>query len=222
VRSSLRSMPGMRSISIARQRLVFSGSTTYWERRYDLGGTSGAGSYGDLARYKAEFLNSFTRERGISTVTEFGCGDGNQLSLAEYPAYIGLDISRTAIRLCKERFAPDITKSFFLYDSSCHIDRTGIFTADMAISLDVVYHLVEDSVFEEYMTHLFEASRKYVVVYATNDELVGTAPHVRHRKFSSWVELNCPRWRLTDEFCGPPVGGGQADFFVYERLLNYP
>ena len=88
---------------------------------------------------------------------EFGCGDGHQLSLAEYPGYIGLDVSRSAIGLCQRRFTGDRTKSFFLYDGACFTDRSSLFTADLAISLDVIFHLIEDAVFDTYMTHLFAA-----------------------------------------------------------------
>lgn len=60
-------------------------STDYWESRYATGGTSGPGSSGKLAEFKAEVLNSFVRRDNVLSVIEFGCGDGNQLSLASYP-----------------------------------------------------------------------------------------------------------------------------------------
>jgi hypothetical protein len=145
-------MPGARSLAIARQRLAFNSSADYWERNYRLGQTSGPGSYGALARGKADFLNDFVRTRELQTVTEFGCGDGYQLSLSEYPTYIGLDVSRSAINLCRKRFADDMTKSFFLYDGGCYVDHARIFSAELAISLDVIFHLVEDNVFEKYLT----------------------------------------------------------------------
>ena len=157
VKDLVRPLPGVRRLSLLRQRLSFGGSAPFWDRNYARGGTSGAGSYGTLGTAKAEFLNAFVREHGVRSVTEFGCGDGHQLSLADYPRYIGLDVSRAAIALCKRRFADDPTKSFFLYDGSCFVDRAGLFTSDLAISLDVIYHLVEDPVFETYMTHLFAA-----------------------------------------------------------------
>ena len=62
-------------------------------------------------------------------MVEFGCGDGNQLSLAQYPRYVGLDVSRTAIGLCQRRFAKDPAKSRFLYDGPCFADRAGLFAA---------------------------------------------------------------------------------------------
>ena len=217
IKDIVRPIPGVRQLSMLRQRLDFNGSAGYWERRYARGGTSGPGSYGDLARGKAEFLNELVRSKGIQSVIEFGCGDGNQLSLAKYPSYVGLDVSRTAIKLCLHKFADDPDKSFFLYDNACFLDHAGLFKADLALSLDVVYHLVEDPVFDEYMANLFDAANRYVVVYATNEIIRGTAPHVRRRCFSSWVDNNRSQWRLREVADGPAIGPERADFFVYER-----
>jgi hypothetical protein len=45
------------------------------------------GSYGKFAAFKAEVLNAFVQEMRVDTVIEFGCGDGNQLTLARYPLF---------------------------------------------------------------------------------------------------------------------------------------
>jgi hypothetical protein len=217
VKDIIRPVPGVRQLSLLRQRLNFNGSSDFWESTYAQGGTSGPGSYGVLAHGKAEFINSFVRSNNVQSVIEFGCGDGNQLSLAKYPSYVGLDVSRSAIGLCKSRFANDLHKSFFIYDGNCFADHRGLFTADLALSLDVVYHLTEDSVFELYMTHLFAASNQYVIIYSTNAIIKQDAPHVRHRHFSSWIDSNCPQWLLKGRADGPASGPRRADFFVYER-----
>jgi cyclopropane fatty-acyl-phospholipid synthase-like methyltransferase len=222
IKDLVRPVPGVRRLSLLRQRLRFTDSVSYWEANYTRGGTSGAGSYGSLATAKAEFLNAFVREKSLESVTEFGCGDGNQLSLAEYSRYVGLDVSPTAIGMCKDRFADDPTKSFYLYDSASFVDRANLFAADLAISLDVIYHLVEDPVYQAYIHHLFTAGQRYVVVYSTNVDMRSAATHVRHRRFTSWVEENCPQWRLADVTLGPNKGPGRADFFVYEHLAYSP
>jgi hypothetical protein len=217
IREVVRPLPGARRISLLRQRLAYGDSASFWERNYAQGATSGSGSYGALAEGKREFLNALVRERGVHSVIEFGCGDGNQLSLADYPHYVGLDVSRSAIGLCQRRFADDRAKSFFLYDGTCFTDRGGVFAADLALSLDVVHHLTEDTVFETYLTHLFAAGQRLVVIYSTNMETGGTAPHVRHRHFTPWIEANCPGWALTSVTRGPSSERARADFFVYER-----
>jgi SAM-dependent methyltransferase len=217
VKNLVRPLPGARRVSLLRQRLAYTDSTRFWERNYAQGETSGSGSYGTLAEGKGRFLNDLVRRRAVRGVIEFGCGDGNQLSLAEYPSYVGLDVSRTAIGLCQRRFADDPGKSFFIYDGACFTDRAGLFTADLALSLDVIYHLTEDAVFQTYLKHLFAAGERLVVVYSTNMEISGTAPHVRHRHFTPWVEANCPGWALTGVTRGPSTEPARADFFVYER-----
>ncbi len=218
VKDFIRPIPGARQVSLIRQRLAFTGSARYWDQHYSRGGTSGDGSYGALAAAKAKFLNEFVADNRVSSVIEFGCGDGHQLSLADYPRYIGLDVSRRAVEICQQRFADDWSKSFFLYDGPCFVDHAGLFRSDLAISLDVIYHLVERDVFQLYTEHLFAAAERYVVIYATNREIPGTAPHVRHRHFSPWVEENFPDWRLAEVIPGANPGLGCADFFVYEHV----
>ena len=203
----------------AAARDSFPGSAAYWEERYETGGTSGAGSYGRLAEFKAEVLNAFVAVRGVQSVIEFGCGDGNQLALARYPGYLGFDVSPTAVGKCRERFRNDSAKSFRLAG-----DYRGEL-ADLTLSLDVVYHLVEDAVFEEYMERLFGASRRYVIVYASDseDSLDAGITHVRHRKFTAWVENNMPGWKLIDHipnkypYQGDYTTGSFSEFFVYEK-----
>ncbi len=198
---------------------AFDGSRDYWERRYAAGGNSGAGSYDKLAEFKAEVLNEFVSDSGIRRVIEFGCGDGNQLALATYPEYLGFDVSETAIEQCRQRFADDKTRAFGLMQ-----DYAGE-TADLALSLDVIYHLVEDSVYEDYMRVLFAAAERYVIVYSSDSDENSRlqSPHVRHRRFSAWVDRDCPGWRLLRRVPNryPQKGllgpGSFADFYIYER-----
>src|SRR5665647_80330 len=137
-----------RSLVRKSRNRLFPGSTAYWEQRYRKNGNSGNGSYGKNAAYKATVLNQFVAENNISTVIEWGCGDGNQLKHFQFPSCIGLDVSPTAIQKCKDIFKDDPAKSFFLYDDKTFATNSGTFKASLSLSLDVVYHLVEDEVFE--------------------------------------------------------------------------
>lgn len=213
------------SVLTSIRRTLFRDSFNYWESRYARSGTSGTGSYGDIARFKADVLNTFVREHKISSVIEFGCGDGNQLALAHYPAYTGLDISRSAMRLCKERFARDHTKSFFLYDPECFVDSHSALRAELAISLDVIYHVVEDRIFHLYLTQLFAASSRYIIIFSsdTDENPRYLAPHVKHRNFSSVVRQTMPEWSLLTRipnklaYQGDELTRLAADFYIYER-----
>ena len=158
-------------------------SSDYWENRYTENGNSGPGSYGDLADFKAKVLNDFVELNNIEKVIELGCGDGNQLSKSDYPSYIGLDISNKAINHCRKIFGRDNTKTFYNYSQS----NQTVFKGDLLLSLDVIFHLVEEEVFVDYMNKLFDFSTRYVIIYSSNfDEHITS--HVLCRKFTDWVE----------------------------------
>lgn len=193
-------------------------SRNYWERRYRDGGNSGAGSYHHLANFKADVLNSFVAENDIKSVIEFGCGDGNQLRLAKYPGYLGLDVSETALHLCRDIFSADQSKCF-VAASNYRGER-----AQLGLSLDVIFHLVEDEVFEHYMRRLFDAAERFVIVYSSNTDDANTsarADHVRHRRFVDWIDVNAPEWKLVQvvpnryPFDGNHEQTSFADFFIF-------
>lgn len=209
-----------RALGIYR-KATFPGSSTYWKDRYAEGGNSGRGSYGAFAEFKAEVINGLIRELGIGSTIEFGCGDGAQLAQGAYGRYIGLDVSPEAIRACARRFAGDTTKSFFLYDPTCFIDHHGLFRAELALSLDVIYHLTEDAVFEAYMRHLFASGSRYVVIYSNDSAEYSPAPHIKYRRFSDWIGVHAAEWvlwrRIPNRFphTGDDRTGSPSDFFVY-------
>lgn len=198
----------------------FSNSGEYWEERYRKGGNSGAGSYSNLAEFKAEVINDFISKHPIHSVMEFGSGDGNQIHYFRMPSYTGYDISPTAVRNCRKLYKEDPSKQFRL------MEDYGGEKADLTLSLDVIYHLVEDEIYERYMHRLFGASGKWVIIYSSDSddhENNGMVKHVRHRKFTNWVAENAPGFALilTIPNKYPFDGNGErssyADFFIFER-----
>ena len=198
----------------------FEGSKSYWIERYNEGGDSGCGSYNKFADFKAEIINDFILENNIRNVIEYGCGDGNQLKLADYPSYIGFDVSPKALSLCERLFQHDNTKNFKLmhdYDNE---------TADLTVSLDVVFHLVEDDTFTDYMNRLFDSSDKFVIIYSSNTKKnhIWQSAHVRHRCFSDWIKDNKPNWKLIKHipnrypYENDNKAGSMAEFFIYEKV----
>ena len=215
-------LPLIKELRSVGRRLAFQGSASYWEQRYHQGGTSGAGSYGPLAQFKAETLNDFVLRKGIQTVIEFGCGDGGQLTLARYPRYVGIDVAESSVTTCRQRFADDATKSFHL---ACQMPSDlGLF--DLALSLDVIYHLVENKVYNDYMRTLFGHAGRFVAIYSSNkvEPTDPHAQHVRHRRFSEWIEAHAPQWRQIGYIPNKypydqarPTETSFADFYFFER-----
>jgi hypothetical protein len=195
-----------------RSRFTAFRSADYWETRYATGGNSGSGSYGPLARYKAQVLNEFVSRHNVHSVVEFGCGDGHQLSLSQYPKYVGIDVSETAVKRCSSLFSQDQSKTFLLAtDNAAQSQR-----ADLALSLDVIYHLVEDETYETYMRSLFSAANRFVIIYSDNQESADRSSlHVRHRKFSDWAASHQPEWQLIAHI--PNQLGSWSDFWIYAK-----
>ncbi|TDV14401.1 class I SAM-dependent methyltransferase [Paraburkholderia caballeronis] len=192
-------------------------SAAYWSGRYRAGGNSGAGSYGRLAEFKAEILNAFVEEHHVDSVIEFGCGDGAQLRLARYPSYLGFDVAEESVALCRNAIGENETRAFR------HAGQYRHERADLTLSLDVIFHLIEDDVFHEYMRRLFFSAGRYVIIYSSNYDGDWPAEHVKHRKFTDWVEQyhadfqlirHIPnRYPLVDD----PQNESFADFYIFEK-----
>lgn len=218
----LKQIPAVRRLvhRLRARNSEFPGSSDYWEKRYSAGGNSGSGSYGRLAHFKADVLNAFVAEHGIHSLVEFGCGDGHQLSLAQYPKYTGLDVSETAVKLCSERFKADPGKDFMLYAE----EAAKSLKAELSMSIDVIFHLVEDRVFEDYMQRLFAAAEKFVIIYSSNYDNKQSF-HEKERTFVKWIEQNEPDWKLVKKIDNPypydpndPDNTSKSDFYIFEKI----
>src|SRR5258708_4169798 len=215
--------PGARGLWRAarrlRSRFTQFHSPDYWESRYAGGGNSGSGSYGHLAEFKAAVLNAFVANHEIRSIIEFGCGDGHQLSLSKYPEYVGIDVSPSAVKGCKKLFQHDASKRFLVSDGRCANSERG----DLALSLDVIYHLVEDDIYEQYMCSLFDAADRFVIIYSDNEESPGEESHLRHRRFTDWIESNRRDWQMVERIPNQfprklnHDRATWADFWIYAR-----
>ena len=78
------------------------------------------------------------------------------------------------------------------------------------------------------MRQLSDLAEKFVVVYSSNTEEqeMGVAPHVRHRKFTEWVASNRPQFTLIRTVPNRyPFEEGVrsrsfADFYIFERTVG--
>lgn len=201
-----------------KKRPAFSTSEKYWEDRYRMGGNSGPGSYSNLADFKAEVINNFVTEHGIQSVIDFGCGDGNQLKYLEIDQYLGLDVSKTAIKRCKKKFRNDASRQFR------QMEDYRSEKAELCLSLDVIFHLIEEPVFVTYMQRLFSASDKFVIIYASNaNENNEPASHFKHRKFTDWIAQNQPDFELIRfipnkyPYDGDEENTSVSDFYIFQK-----
>lgn len=193
-------------------------SADYWEERYKKNGNSGSGSYNDLADFKSQFINKFIVDEDIKNVIDFGCGDGNQIKSFNIQNYLGFDISREAINICAQKFHKDDNKKFL--HTSEYIDQK----AQLTMSLDVIFHLIEDDVYNRYMSNLFTASSKFVMIYSSNFDDDSYAIHFKSRKFSDWISSNFSDFELYKHLPNKypytpdnPENTSLSDFYVYKK-----
>jgi hypothetical protein len=179
----------------------------YWNRRYREGRTSGAGSEGEEGAYKARYVSEFIRDNEIASVIDWGCGDGQVLALVDLHGalYHGVDCSRTIVDRMSRKFP----------EHSFSIDEGTQPTAELALSMDVLFHLPSDHDYIEYLNSLFGRARRFVVIYATNYAGGRTARHVFRREFTPDIAERFPKWEL--KTVETPLREGLASFFVYEK-----
>ena len=192
---------------------AFENSTKYWQERYADGGNSGRGSSGKVAEFKATFINRFIHHHNVDCVIDHGCGDGSQLELLKCPQYLGFDVSVDAIAHCAELFAGDVTKSFAT-ENNYHDNR-----ATLGMSMEVIFHLVEDDMYDAYMQRLFTSATRYVIIFSSdsNKQREGQVDWVKHRKFSNWIGTHMPQWKLIQRAHPPADAGSFSAFYVYEK-----
>ena len=107
----------------------------------------------------------------------------------------------------------NINKKNFTFFTFQEFEQSEV-RADCTISLDVIYHLTDDATYEHYMNALFDFSNKYVVLFSTNHPDTKFDGHVRHRRFSRWININKPDWQLIN-FVNNPSVVSSADFYMY-------
>jgi hypothetical protein len=148
--------------------------------------------------------------------------DGNFLSLLNIPACIGINVSPTTLAHCSDRFASCSNYTFLLPEQLDVAEQ-----AELALSIDVIFHLVEEDVFVRHIDQLFDHSTRFVLIYTSNFESAWPARHVRHRRFSTKVAALLPEWHLLAHVpnrfpynASRPDDTSFSDFFLYGRTTE--
>lgn len=188
----------------------------YWDIRYMQGGDSGSGSRGDLLSWKAEVINQFIKQKKIKSVMDFGCGKGDLASLINVDAYYGYDISPQAVKLCPKTLG----KSFDVLPEYLN-------QSDLAMSIDVIFHCVDVESYDKHLFNLFQAGKKFVIIYGFDHEVDGTIHYANHyfpRKFTKDIEIMYPKLKLIKTIKNKypaekygPENGSLSNFYIYQK-----
>ena len=194
-------------------------SKQYWVDRYANGNDSGSGSDGVLGDYKASFINSLIHMLSLKSIVDHGCGDGKLLNLLDLEGveYRGYDVSIDAISKIE---------GFHVSTYDDYIPRRF----DLALSMDVLFHLIEDEVFNSYMSMLFNDG-EFVLIYgydSEDDPMLKhgrrSLPHMKYRSFSKWISENTSHY-LSGIFDNPYTydhntrTGSICSFYLYHNVV---
>jgi len=94
----------------------------------------------------------------------------------------------------------------------------------MSISMDVIFHLLEDQIFYEYMEDLFLLAERYVVIYNSNHEEYTKWSEYRHRNFISYIQEKISGWELYQYIpnrypykIGEEETTSASDFYIFKK-----
>lgn len=153
----------------------------YWDHRYRTKRGSGPGSRRSAAAAKARFINNLMARYSVQSMIDWGCGDGVVAAKFYVPHYIGLDVSPIALviaqRNCYQKTEQGYDWSWLYYDGF----NAPPICADLALSLDVIFHLIDDDMYRRHMELLF-GSAPLVCIHSSNKDEAGHR-HVLHRAF---------------------------------------
>lgn len=177
----------------------------YWERRYRQGRTSGAGSEGEQAAVKAAHVRGVIDRKQVRSIIDWGAGDGTVLDLIRPQVpYLGLDVSHLIVHRLRQQF-PSLS---FTLAQNYSGQR-----ADLALSLDVIFHQVNDLDYEVYLHRLFGSAERLVLAHTTDHDVGRTSRHVRWRNWTRDVAAWFGQWRLIEQ----PGDPTRLGFYLYEK-----
>lgn len=141
------------------------------------------------------------------TCTQTGSFDSANAALYAIPNFTGVDLSFEMVSRCRAAFADKENWQFLTLDEFSRIDSRF----DLTMSLDVIYHLIEDDVFDRYMNMLFSRARRNVLIYSSNHDEQAPARHVTHREYGRWIAKHRPTWRLRETMEHPFPRGAKSN-----------
>lgn len=176
----------------------------------------------------ADVINLIVLMNGTRSIIEIGCTDGPLTSLLSVASYTGVALNSTTLQACTQRYGTTEGLRF--------VTRIGLGheQADLALSIDVVPHLTDEPTYEHYMHALFNASRKLVLIRASNPPEPCASPNGRlhHRPVMHWVEKHRPDFVLLGGSAGGDMTAPQgpaaspdettAQFMLFQRTNTAP
>lgn len=89
--------------------------------------------------------------------------------------------------------------------------------SNLTLSLDVLYHILEEDLFIDYIKNLFNYSNNFVLIYSSNVKGI-KLNHIYTRKFTDYISNLFPNWQLIEKIDQKYPKKSSADFYLYKKL----
>jgi len=187
-------------------------SFKYWENRYNSGGNSGNGSYGEGLKNKALLLNNLINKYDLKSISDVGCGECTLLPyLQGIRKYYGYDISPTVLSKISKNNQDGFSKEFILLTNN-----TKIVSSDLVLSLEVIFHQVNDDEYLDYMRKLVNSNGEYLLILTMNEGILKTNHiknrHIKYRDISKFMDST--NYSLVEKF---PFTERTSTYYLYKK-----
>lgn len=182
----------------------------YWNRRYQRGSGSSFEPHEGVINFETGLINEFIKKHEIKSVLDMGCGDGSVFQrLRNLPIYHGMDISSIIIARMQQKYEKDDSRMFF------EPHTMPDYYYDLVISIDTIYHLVNDHEYIDYLEKLEKKCKNYLIISSTNYNAYYGGGYIRHRAFLKDIkDLGFKLLKKVDS----PFDTDQCGYFVFEKL----
>lgn len=134
-------------------------TSNYWDVRHSNGRTSGNGSIGCLRDFKWEKIEEHVGK--VNDVIDVGCGDLSFWDGRDCDNYVGIDCSEVVI----QKNIVKRPKWNFITSRSDNTMVSMLCKADVVFCFDMLFHIMEDDVYENTIENLTRFSKKHVFIY---------------------------------------------------------
>lgn len=181
----------------------------YWEERYKGGGTSGKGSVGAEKEWKWSVIDRYGAR--LDDVIDVGCGDLSFWDARPLPErYIGIDISPTVI----ERNKTKLPNLKFICSSADRLLDIG--RSRTVLCLDVLFHIMDDDVYEKILENLAAYSSGLIFVHTWSAN-----PFVSLRYRVRRVRNELAAGKVGAAIDGLRKGSSDGSYQRYRRFEDY-
>jgi len=129
----------------------------YWDKRYQIGGTSGYGSVGPIRDKKWSIINQFLPI--VNHIIDVGCGDLSFWEGKDCNDYTGIDLSPTVIEQNRK------ARPKWVFKCQNASERIEGLSNCYVFCLDLLYHIMNDNEYLAIIENLCSYSKLFLFVY---------------------------------------------------------